>query len=343
MKNVFLVGAAPPTIGGVSIHVDRLAGILCAEGVKVTVWDFYSRAAPDIDPTSYSIRRGPRLLLGLQLVFSSFVVRPRVVHLHISGARQVVQLFPLVLLLSRWTTVIATVHSGSFIKNFEERSSFVKSLATIIFKQFSAVICVNENIRRFLLSKCGCSKDRVVVIIPFINGSEKDDELTIVDRPKIMIASGYGTSLYSWEVYIKGCCAMADFEEFRFVFYGKYDAPYYREIIDECNLLLGRKAKIYNDLSPAAFLKVLNGSHVFVRPTLTDGDSVAVREALSMGKIVVASDAVARPPGCLLFETGSAESLITTLRKAVLNFENLPPGEGIDATGDLVTLYQRYI
>jgi glycosyltransferase involved in cell wall biosynthesis len=42
-------------------------------------------------------------------------------------------------------------------------------------------------------------------------------------------------------------------------------------------------------------------SDLFVRPTTTDGDSISIRECLSLGVPVVASDVVWRPPGCTVF------------------------------------------
>src|SRR5439155_21144651 len=40
---------------------------------------------------------------------------------------------------------------------------------------------------------------------------------------------------------------------------------------------------------------------LYVRPTRSDGDSVAMRESLAAGTPVVASDAAPRPEGCRLF------------------------------------------
>jgi glycosyltransferase involved in cell wall biosynthesis len=55
-------------------------------------------------------------------------------------------------------------------------------------------------------------------------------------------------------------------------------------------------------------------SHVFVRATNTDGDAVAVREALDLRVPVVASDVSARPDGAVLFRTRDAEDLARAVR-----------------------------
>ena len=58
-------------------------------------------------------------------------------------------------------------------------------------------------------------------------------------------------------------------------------------------------------------------SDVFVRATNTDGDAVAVREALSLRVPVVASDASARPDGVVLFETRNLEALNHAVRQVL--------------------------
>ena len=54
---------------------------------------------------------------------------------------------------------------------------------------------------------------------------------------------------------------------------------------------------------------------VFVRPSITDGDSVSIRECLSLGVPVIASNAVSRPPECILFENRNQQKLEQTIMK----------------------------
>jgi hypothetical protein len=54
-------------------------------------------------------------------------------------------------------------------------------------------------------------------------------------------------------------------------------------------------------------------SDLFLRPTITDGDSVSIRECLSLGIPVVASDCVSRPEGCFLFRNRDLSSLLDTV------------------------------
>lgn len=62
---------------------------------------------------------------------------------------------------------------------------------------------------------------------------------------------------------------------------------------------------------------VIARTSVFLRPTLTDGDAVSVREALSFGVPVVASDVAPRPTGTIVFRRGSAEAFLNAVTSAL--------------------------
>ena len=52
---------------------------------------------------------------------------------------------------------------------------------------------------------------------------------------------------------------------------------------------------------------------IVLRPTNFDGDSLTVREALMLGKPIVASDVVVRPAGTTLFENRNTDDLYKKL------------------------------
>lgn len=69
--------------------------------------------------------------------------------------------------------------------------------------------------------------------------------------------------------------------------------------------------------------------NIYVRPTSTDGDSVAIREALDEGTIVIASDVCKRPEGVITYKFGDEKDLLQKIsrninspkRKVKLNFK----------------------
>jgi glycosyltransferase involved in cell wall biosynthesis len=74
---------------------------------------------------------------------------------------------------------------------------------------------------------------------------------------------------------------------------------------------------LLGDVDHETCLKLMSRSDVFLRPTLEDGDSISVREALSLGVPVVASRIGTRPPGAILFDPGDVDALLSKLALAL--------------------------
>jgi hypothetical protein len=77
---------------------------------------------------------------------------------------------------------------------------------------------------------------------------------------------------------------------------------------------------IHQELS---FIKVMEYSDIIVRATNTDGDSLTVREALFLGKRVIASDIVKRPTGIVLFQNRNMNDLESKLLMLLSTKSNL--------------------
>jgi glycosyltransferase involved in cell wall biosynthesis len=88
--------------------------------------------------------------------------------------------------------------------------------------------------------------------------------------------------------------------------------------LEENILLLG-------DVDHDACLALMSACDVFLRPTLEDGDSISVREALSLGVPVVASRVGARPAGAILFQPGCVDDMLAKLELAIAVKKDKPP------------------
>jgi len=99
----------------------------------------------------------------------------------------------------------------------------------------------------------------------------------------------------------------------------------YRKLIVELDL----KSHFLLYEAPLSFIKLITESDMVLRPTNTDGDALTVREALFLGKTVIASDVVIRPAGTLLFKNRDAGSLAAAITGACHNIEQdaVPAGE----------------
>ncbi|MBO6576729.1 MAG: glycosyltransferase [Rhodothermales bacterium] len=66
---------------------------------------------------------------------------------------------------------------------------------------------------------------------------------------------------------------------------------------------------------------VIERADVYLRPTLSDGDSIGVREALHLGTAVVASDAAPRPAGVRTFVSRDQQAFNEAIRRALSDAE----------------------
>jgi hypothetical protein len=87
------------------------------------------------------------------------------------------------------------------------------------------------------------------------------------------------------------------------------------------------------------FYEILKSSDLFIRNTTTDGDSLSVKEALFLGKNVIASDVVDRPKGCNLYSRGEDDQLfyaITNYKPAEVHVHT-----SLSGYPDLINLYKN--
>ena len=90
---------------------------------------------------------------------------------------------------------------------------------------------------------------------------------------------------------------------------------------------------------------VIAKSHVFLRPTRSDGFSISLAESLYLGVPAIASDVRPRPQGTIVFKNGNADDFYIQVKKTLENLDverQKPKGLDIkDAKEDLLKLYHE--
>ncbi|MCU1277674.1 MAG: group 1 glycosyl transferase, partial [bacterium] len=87
-------------------------------------------------------------------------------------------------------------------------------------------------------------------------------------------------------------------------------------------------------------LAVVATADLFVRPTLADGDAISVREAIALGRPVIASAVGTRPPEAALFPAGDAAACAEEIFQSLA--KRLPENEHrVDCLPTLLDLYAR--
>ncbi len=323
---ILLIGPFPPPHGGVSVHVAGIRRDLAAAGIPCHV-------------LSTDKIHWPHFI-------SSLIRHARegwTLHLHTNGHNRnswlLAMICGLAAHLGASSSAVLTLHSGIAPAYLASSVPWRRRLARFAALQYRRVICVNSEIRETLES-IGVPAGRLDMIPAYI-GTRRTDTITAEPLPSGLAAwsAQHGPVLsttlffrpeYGFDLLVDalvalrknhpviGCVVMGS---------GEDRAAAERRISDTGSensiLLLG-------DVSHETCLSVMSMSNVFLRPTLRDGDSVSVREALSLGVPVVASRTGTRPQGTILFPPGELTELVKGIETALADgrTNDLPMSSG---------------
>jgi len=308
--NVVLLGVFPPPIGGVSIHVQRLAEYLLEQGHSVEVLD-YPGTGGDAKPT-YVIRL-PRTLPGKLWFIGRFARRQTpntVIHFHVAAMARFRLIAPLLFLMFRRQPKLITVHSGLFTG--ERQRWLAKVYLRWVLLSCHHIIPVTDELAVYLQG-LGVPAQRMTVIPAYIAKAPQVDRLPadlarLKPTRKLVMTSGFLMPPYNYDVLIR-VMAQLDRDRFHFVFvfYAETDPQYEAAILGQ--LAAFENVTILRDQPPDVFLSTLRACDIYVRTTVMDGDAITIREALDFGCTVFATDSVKRPEACRLFRYDDPASL----------------------------------
>ena len=340
MSNIFIISVfkmkfdikqyclIPPPYGGITVYVSRLINRLNIDGISTGGFfssdnkDSVLRESPLFDEINYSLKASiiKRLFGHIQRVIS--VLPYRLIHFH--GLEMMV--IPWILKKVFKKIIIVTVHSAMIVDFYKSTSRqnrfFFKKLAT----SNTYWIAVSEQAKEEMYKLPFHFKHEIPVIPAYIPAilAEKDN------LPETMTD------------YIKSHKKNISFYGRSFMVYKGQDVYGFKTIIDlysriiktlgaevglvfclsenrDCNQIgeLHQIAKeknvddlIYWQIGPLSSLQPLwSCTDIYVRPTFTDGDSVAVREAIDAGMMVIASDVCQRPEGVITYCYDSLDQL----------------------------------
>jgi len=317
-----LVGNWPRPYGGVAVHVASLARALRARGEDVSVIDI---GEGQHDDRGVRRVRGP---VGYGAALARLSVEGRLVHVHTSGANVKSWLVALGagrVRLPGQPRAVLTLHSGSAPAFLRARPGH-RRLAAAACAPFGRVVAVNGEIAAELAAS-GVPPGRVAVLAPFFPGMIEARRapaglaaFRAAHAPLIAAAISPGP-IYGADLLLPAFAALR--RRHPRAGLAAFGARTDAELRGEGVLGLG-------ELDHDEALAVLEAADVFVRPTRADGDAVSVREALSLGCRVVASDVGHRPAPCLLFPAGDAEALAERLIAAC----DAPPPEAAPREAD---------
>lgn len=348
---IAIVGAYPPPIGGNAIHIQRLSLACRRRGIECFVVDMYGQRASDTPEWVYRPGGGEARRLAGAVGWLSRRSWD-LVHFHVSSMdRFLWAAWPLLLATARFKSRLITIHSGSFVREMGARCLGFRTAAAHLLGKFSLIITVSQEQKEFLSHVMKLDPRRIEVIPAFIPpDAVENDHLPatigdIAGRAPLIVGSGYAKPVYGHHLLLEAVRrlqASGMNVSLVLALYSKYDQGYLHQLeavaktIDRC--------AITKDLSPQEFNSLLAKADLYVRTSFTDGDSVAVREALYRGCPVLASDCVQRPQGVSLFRTGSIEALYDSLQLLLATGKSADPLDGVgrDYSEDVIALYEKY-
>ncbi len=305
---IALVGNWPPPWGGIAVHVSGLARALRARGFDVRVLDVGE--GDHRPPAVRAARGGVRLAAALAAV----AAEGRLVHVHTNGANRNSWLVALAGGRARRPLAprgVLTLHSG-LCPGYLAASAGRRALARAACVGYGRIVAVNGIIAA-ALARAGVAAERIAVVPAFSPALlERGDPPAALAsfrseyRPLFAAALARG-AVYGADLLVSAFRAVrATLPRAGLVVFGPGTAA---EHEGEGILALGA-------LTHAEALAAIAAADVFVRPTRADGDALSVREALALGRAVVATAAGHRPAGCLLARPDDSASLAARMLEA---------------------------
>lgn len=318
-KSILLIGPYPEPYGGVSIHIKRLYDKLSSNNFNVTVYcqKNNSLSLPKhIKPTKYN--KFNWILFFFEHLFN---LKYDIIHCH-DGLRWA----PGLLILNKLNKrIIVTIHDQMVLDKWKKLRFYEKICSMILFKQKNIqFIAVSKTVKDILI-QLGIKKDDIIVIPAFIIPSELinfilPEQITYFAKYRKPLLTIYGVNfafdknnidLYGFDITIE----MINKLKVHFNNIGLFiivpdnnNINYFNKLKKRIDLLNLHKNIFIWDKPIENLNKLWEITDIYLRPTTTDGDAVAIRESLYFNTPVVASDAAYRPFMTCIFSSRNIEN-----------------------------------
>lgn len=282
-------------------------------------------------------------------------------HFHVMGPLDKVALGLLGALGRR---IVLTVHGQSLEDQLDRLGGIARWAAVTGLRRIAALVAVNDRIRQVAIERAGLSPSRVHLVPAFLPpdraallaaspGADVTDFLA--DHAPVLSANAFhlrdygGVPLYGADL-LPAMLARVRERHPRagaLLYVSTCDAgdAGRLEAIRASARAQGVEAHLRIVSGSRPFGPALVRSQVMVRPTVSDGDAVSVREALWLGVPVVASDCVARPDGTRVVKGRDADAFAVAVLGALeaAGAGSPPCGAGRDPFEDLLAVYREVI
>jgi glycosyltransferase involved in cell wall biosynthesis len=294
---VLQLGPYPPPHGGVQTNLVQIRDYLRAHGHRCGVINLTRHRRPNADEVYFPNTAVEALRLIRKLPYD-------ILHLHIGGAAPLrLLLLSLVCCWMPGRKAVLTFHSGGYATSPEGRAASPRTFAGFVFRRFDRIVAVNSEIVE-LFQRYDVRQDRVRLIQPYAAVPQT------LDTPLPPALAAF------FEKHSPALLSVGLLED-------EYDLPIQIELLGRLRerypaaglAMIGSGSRegslraliaskpydseilLCGDVAHAATLRAIAECDVLLRTTLYDGDSISVREALQLGRPVIATDNGMRPAG----------------------------------------------
>lgn len=340
-KNILFLGPLPPPVGGVSIHIKRLTRLIDSD-YNIDYIDESSLVKDDL----FNLRS-----LRFPVYFRK-IRHSDLLYIH-SGKRQLV-IFHVLMGKLFGKKIIITMHGYPFANR-----TLLNLIDSIFYSMADRIVLVNS----FILDRVRLPQKKCVVrwafvppimedepelpvrLIEWINNRKKRGEL-IISANAYQLKYFNNQDLYGLDMCIEAAGRLVK-KRFPVSFIYVVSSLEKNRDLYEVYLQKIENSDFRDHFlllnESLSFVKLITYSDIILRPTNTDGDALTIREAIHLGKPVIASDIIPRPLETILFRTRDHDDLEKKIIQTIEKRKSTAMITAQDLTRDYKMFYSGLI
>ncbi len=337
-KKIVILGINPPPLGGISIHVQRVVHKLRQQGNEVVLFDTEKR------------RRGLWGFIIHELRLFAFLVKckPELVYHHTLTCFFRGRLLELSgVMVLKWVLGYQLVMVDHVSRFFPQQSWLYKKIANLFFRALDQQVLIGSSTYISYHEHTIFLGLRYSVEVAFLPPDDSTEaaitalyppalSLFLKMHTPVLLANASkmvlfcpagvqhqyaGKELYGFDLCLSALdMLLVTYPQMGLVLAlsGAGDDARFKKLLKT----IEKNESVYLMYQcPGELWPLLKRVDLFVRPTLSDGASISVQEALYYGTPVVASDVCERPAGTVLFKTGDESDFVKKVTKVLASNE----------------------
>ena len=353
----------PPGYGGVSVYVKRLMLALCKNNYISGA--FYREEKAGI-PSQYMhlLHKFPshsRSLFILPEIFKLLRIfrKYKIIHAHTS----------LTTCFCLWLTrkvlnkpIVYTIHNQMIDRELLPLNLIDKfCLSSLAKDQGVQFITVNQQAKEMLKNLGYFFKNDIKVVPPYVPPVEIGDAKDYLDQGLVYFlkistkfllfyaesfATLNGNDIYGTKIVVELYCKLRQKHSDLKMIFCLSNLRKDRVKLNELKDIIknaGYENDVYWQIGAISEMwPLLKKATILIRPTITDGDSIMIREALASGLPVIASDVTKRPLGCIVYSYDNENELLEKTL-TILNNPYRKTYQQMDYTNEILNIYNKLL